>query len=660
MSCSIIGQCAHEGVDEHVIQIGERHQAPITDYIPPRARKNLPLNEELEGRAMWQPHRLSSSADVDGYLRFVANLFGESEQLITKRMTQDKAWLDLTPAQQSAMLDALSRGLDLFCPERALFFLHQCDYNIELAMRLLRPSNGAEDDSGGPLALAASSSSSASASSSSASSASASAAKEEGFEGDDYCFVCRDGGELMCCDSCKKVYHPACLCLEKVPKGSWECPHHFCGVCRVRVEDPYRMCALCPTSFCPQHIPPEIQVKTEALQLLEFLCPQCIAKEECVGKGKQTGRRSLMRRLHHVLKRENRPLTSVPQIGGRELDLCILYREVVRQGGINKVVFHTGWSSIKKTLAIGHNIPHASFLLKKHYVNILYPYERQHFAGSCPVDAKAVGVDSDDLPLTASISNASRRRRAVDTETPTPTRAKSRQRMAKTHAATTANATASPKKTPSKTTTAASSSVSSRSGITRSSRRRLQASPSPSPPLSSPSSSPSPSPSPSPSSSPSPSPSPSPAPMEEKEEEETKQHAKSSGEELKSSTILFAEDSKTPTEADTLAMDVDAAISTEHKLSPSPSSSSSSSRGRKRARDNDEADEQETKQPPSTNSASTEDTAALNANDLHIRSEAQLQPSESEGNKTETSTDSTPSTAAIDPPNNAPAPDPSS
>ena len=32
---------------------------------------------------------------------------------------------------------------------------------------------------------------------------------------DDYCFVCRDGGNIVCCKSCPRAYHPKCLSDEE-------------------------------------------------------------------------------------------------------------------------------------------------------------------------------------------------------------------------------------------------------------------------------------------------------------------------------------------------------------------------------------------------------------------------------------------------------------
>ncbi len=44
-----------------------------------------------------------------------------------------------------------------------------------------------------------------------------------------YCFECHDEGDVICCDSCPRVYHPKCLGLTTLPDGDWTCPE--CKVC---------------------------------------------------------------------------------------------------------------------------------------------------------------------------------------------------------------------------------------------------------------------------------------------------------------------------------------------------------------------------------------------------------------------------------------------
>ncbi|GAV89240.1 PHD domain-containing protein [Cephalotus follicularis] len=43
------------------------------------------------------------------------------------------------------------------------------------------------------------------------------------LENDDYCGVCADGGDLLCCDSCPRAFHLECVSLPIIPSGKWYC-----------------------------------------------------------------------------------------------------------------------------------------------------------------------------------------------------------------------------------------------------------------------------------------------------------------------------------------------------------------------------------------------------------------------------------------------------
>ncbi|XP_047188032.1 autoimmune regulator isoform X2 [Scophthalmus maximus] len=47
---------------------------------------------------------------------------------------------------------------------------------------------------------------------------------------DDECAVCKDGGELICCDGCPQAFHLTCLDppLTSIPSGNWQC-ERCCG-----------------------------------------------------------------------------------------------------------------------------------------------------------------------------------------------------------------------------------------------------------------------------------------------------------------------------------------------------------------------------------------------------------------------------------------------
>ena len=49
------------------------------------------------------------------------------------------------------------------------------------------------------------------------------ATRHQQEEWDDYCLICFEGGNLICCDSCPRTVHAACLGLSKIPKGDFYC-----------------------------------------------------------------------------------------------------------------------------------------------------------------------------------------------------------------------------------------------------------------------------------------------------------------------------------------------------------------------------------------------------------------------------------------------------
>ncbi|KAF3446849.1 hypothetical protein FNV43_RR12029 [Rhamnella rubrinervis] len=69
----------------------------------------------------------------------------------------------------------------------------------------------------------------------------------------------------------------------------------------------------------------------------------------------------------------------IPVIGGKELDLHILYVEVTRRGGFEKVVAEKKWREVGTIFMFSPTTTSASFVLRKHYSCLLYHYEQVHF-----------------------------------------------------------------------------------------------------------------------------------------------------------------------------------------------------------------------------------------------------------------------------------------
>ncbi|XP_022176627.1 chromodomain-helicase-DNA-binding protein Mi-2 homolog isoform X2 [Myzus persicae] len=115
---------------------------------------------------------------------------------------------------------------------------------------------------------------------------------EEGYEQtdhQDYCEVCQQGGEIILCDTCPRAYHLVCLDpeLEDTPEGKWSCPHceseggqeqeedehqEFCRVCKDGGE--LLCCDSCPAAYHTFCLSPPITDVPDG----DWKCPRCSAK----------------------------------------------------------------------------------------------------------------------------------------------------------------------------------------------------------------------------------------------------------------------------------------------------------------------------------------------------------------------------------------------
>ena len=68
----------------------------------------------------------------------------------------------------------------------------------------------------------------------------------------------------------------------------------------------------------------------------------------------------------------------IPQMGGKELDLYKLFKEVVSRGGSHYVLDNKLWKDVVNALDVPSSCTSASFLLKNHYSKYLLSYEQYY------------------------------------------------------------------------------------------------------------------------------------------------------------------------------------------------------------------------------------------------------------------------------------------
>ncbi|XP_041819530.1 transcription intermediary factor 1-alpha isoform X1 [Chelmon rostratus] len=85
---------------------------------------------------------------------------------------------------------------------------------------------------------------------------------------EDWCAVCQNGGELLCCDKCPKVFHLSCHIptLNESPSGEW-----FCSFCRDLVSPEMEYDSDSKDDPAPEGFPPVDRRRCERL-LLRLFC----------------------------------------------------------------------------------------------------------------------------------------------------------------------------------------------------------------------------------------------------------------------------------------------------------------------------------------------------------------------------------------------------
>ncbi|XP_020239213.1 zinc finger CCCH domain-containing protein 44 [Cajanus cajan] len=94
--------------------------------------------------------------------------------------------------------------------------------------------------------------------------------------GEEWCFECKDGGQLVLCDheNCGKVYHPKCVGRDGSyfdTVKSWVCGRHFCNYCH---EPPEFNCLGCQNALCENCF--AVSSEFTVVRGVQSLCIDCL------------------------------------------------------------------------------------------------------------------------------------------------------------------------------------------------------------------------------------------------------------------------------------------------------------------------------------------------------------------------------------------------
>ncbi|KAL0479172.1 hypothetical protein AKO1_007993 [Acrasis kona] len=98
--------------------------------------------------------------------------------------------------------------------------------------------------------------------------------------------------------------------------------------------------------------------------------------------GDSVEKKKFLNDLVDFLRTRNTPLSRVPTLGHRELDLHKLYEEVTDRGGVQAVIDNKQWHNVVRALKLPSTCTNAAFALRVHYNKFLKDFEEQHFDGS--------------------------------------------------------------------------------------------------------------------------------------------------------------------------------------------------------------------------------------------------------------------------------------
>ncbi|KAI0500898.1 hypothetical protein KFK09_019116 [Dendrobium nobile] len=113
----------------------------------------------------------------------------------------------------------------------------------------------------------------------------------------------------------------------------------------------------------------------EEKQVKEYPAPLFTHKELCSDPGIFV---EALRRFHSLMGSK----FMIPVIGGKDLNLHLLYVEVTERGGLEKVIVEKRWREVIAIFNFPPTTTSASFVLRKYYLSLLHHFEQVYFFGA--------------------------------------------------------------------------------------------------------------------------------------------------------------------------------------------------------------------------------------------------------------------------------------
>lgn len=95
-------------------------------------------------------------------------------------------------------------------------------------------------------------------------------------------------------------------------------------------------------------------------------------------------REAFYAKLHTFREEIGEPIQRLPTLGFKELDLCVLYREVTKRNGIDSVIANKQWKEVAEALQLPSSCTDSGFRLRLHYKKYLEAFERKFFSPTPP------------------------------------------------------------------------------------------------------------------------------------------------------------------------------------------------------------------------------------------------------------------------------------